>query len=116
MLENKSTPQSRSKLVSFRKPPQSDALRVRALQLQTEIDRLALLLHEVKKQSDRIQAAADAVGDALFSRMEDEIVPATLVVKGKKASTTRTSQSCLRSRTDKVFPLPAESGKQPANI
>lgn len=34
--------------------------------LQDEIDRLALLVNEAKKQSDRIQAAADALGDAVL--------------------------------------------------
>jgi hypothetical protein len=38
-----------------------------AQQLQKEIDKLALLLYEAKKQSDRIQAVADAMGDAVFS-------------------------------------------------
>ena len=33
--------------------------------------RLALLLHEVKKQSDKIEAAADAIGDAILSRLDD---------------------------------------------
>jgi len=36
-----------------------------AQELLQEIDELALLLHEVKKQSERIQAAADAIGDSL---------------------------------------------------
>ncbi len=35
-------------------------------QLQDEIDKLALLVNEAKRQSDRIQAAADALGDAVF--------------------------------------------------
>lgn len=35
-------------------------------QLHDEIDKLALLVNEAKRQSDRIQAAADALGDAVF--------------------------------------------------
>lgn len=36
------------------------------LQLQKEIDKLALLIEEVKKQSDRVQAAADAIADRVL--------------------------------------------------
>jgi hypothetical protein len=35
-------------------------------ELLDEIDNLALLLHEVRKQTDRIEAAADAIGDAIL--------------------------------------------------
>jgi hypothetical protein len=34
-----------------------------------EIDNLALLLHDVRKQMDRIEAAADAIGDAILNRL-----------------------------------------------
>lgn len=36
-----------------------------ALHLRMEIDRLALLLDQVKRQSDQIQAVADAIGHKL---------------------------------------------------
>lgn len=36
------------------------------LQLQQEIDKLALLIEEVKKQSDRVQATADAIADRIL--------------------------------------------------
>jgi hypothetical protein len=39
--------------------------------LQDEIDRLALLVYEAKRQSDRIQAAADALGDAVLIDLEN---------------------------------------------
>jgi hypothetical protein len=35
-------------------------------QLHDEIDKLALLVHEAKIQSDKIQAAADAFGDLML--------------------------------------------------
>jgi hypothetical protein len=38
-------------------------------ELLDEIDNLALLLHEVRKQTDRIEAAADAIGDAILNRL-----------------------------------------------
>ena len=37
------------------------------LQLQKEVDRLAVLLEEVRKQTDRVQTAADAIGDRFLS-------------------------------------------------
>lgn len=37
------------------------------LQLQKEVDRLAVLLDEVKKQTERVQTAADAIGDTFLS-------------------------------------------------
>lgn len=37
------------------------------LQLQKEVDRLAVLLDEVREQSAKVQAAADAIGDKLLS-------------------------------------------------
>jgi hypothetical protein len=43
-------------------------------QLQNEIDKLALLVNEAKRQSDRIQAAADALGDAVFVNFGDEML------------------------------------------
>jgi hypothetical protein len=38
----------------------------RTEELLKEVDSLALLLDEVKRQSEKIQAAADAIGDAVF--------------------------------------------------
>jgi len=35
-------------------------------ELLKEVDSLALLLDEVRRQSEKIQAAADALGDAVF--------------------------------------------------
>ena len=40
-------------------------------QLHDEIDRLALLVNEAKRQSDRIQAAADALGDDVLVNLGD---------------------------------------------
>jgi hypothetical protein len=43
---------------------------IEAEELLNEIDNLALLLHEVKKQTDRIEAAADAIGDSILSHLD----------------------------------------------
>lgn len=46
--------------------PENDKMR-RAEELLREVDSLALLLEEVRRQSARIQAAADAIGDEVFA-------------------------------------------------
>jgi hypothetical protein len=47
----------------------------RLQQLQDEIDKLALLVNQAKLQSDKIQAAADALGDAVLVDLEPGILP-----------------------------------------
>ena len=51
---------------------------VQIQQLQDEIDKLALLVSEAKRQSDRIQAAADALGDAVLGDLDDGFIPLTI--------------------------------------
>ena len=48
----------------------SSTKRTQIQELQREIDKLALLVAEAKKQGERIQAAADALGDPIVSRLE----------------------------------------------
>lgn len=43
-------------------------------QLHEEIDKLALLVNEAKQQSDRIQAAADALGDDVLVNLGDRML------------------------------------------
>ena len=52
-----------SELIVLSRDGNSSALR---LQLQKEIDKLALLIEEVKRQSDRVQATADAIADRIL--------------------------------------------------
>lgn len=70
MFQNKSISgmkdRTRSQLTSSR--------HLQLQQLQHEIDKLALLVNEAKRQSDKIQAAADALGDAVFADLEAAIV------------------------------------------
>ena len=58
------------------RPLKIDAARVTKREdaegLLREIDNLAVLLHEVKKQTDRIEAAADAIGDSILARLDAE--------------------------------------------
>ena len=72
MLENRSNSEMRSKTRSI---PKSTPRHVQVHRLQEEIDKLALLVNEAKRQSDRIQAAADALGDALFDQIDPTILP-----------------------------------------
>jgi hypothetical protein len=44
------------------------------LQLENEIDKLALLMQEVRKQSARVQAAADAIGDRMLLDTTDRLL------------------------------------------
>lgn len=49
---------AKSVLMSIASPELQDS----ALKLRMEVDKLALLLDQVKKQSDRVQEVADAMG------------------------------------------------------
>jgi len=51
--------------------------------LQDEIDKLALLVNEAKRQSDRIQAAADALGDAVLVGFASELSSAASDKRGR---------------------------------
>jgi hypothetical protein len=82
----------------------ADNSRIEAEELLNEIDNLALLLHEVKKQTDRIEAAADAIGDAILSRLDSE--------KTSPMTTGPTRQSALpiQPRTNpRLRTMPARS-------
>ena len=61
----------------------SESSQIDAEQLLDEIDNLAVLLHEVKRQTDRIGAAADAIGDAILSRLD---TGRTAAVSGSRTS------------------------------
>ena len=68
MLQHKGTPDvTEIKVRSANGPAKSAHLQ----QLHDEIDKLALLVNEAKRQSDRIQAAADALGDDVLVNSGD---------------------------------------------
>jgi hypothetical protein len=67
MLQNKLN----SELPEMKVRPSNNPKHAQIRQLQNEIDKLALLVNEAKRQSDRIQAAADALGDAFVLQFED---------------------------------------------
>jgi len=68
MLQNK---QMSSDTAEMKVRPGTNPRNAQIRQLQDEIDKLALLVNEAKRQSDRIQAAADALGDAVLIQFED---------------------------------------------
>ena len=67
MLQNKASLEMPAMNV---KPGKSFNREAKLQQLQDEIDKLALLVNQAKRQSDRIQAAADALGDAVLLKLE----------------------------------------------
>lgn len=71
MLEHKSIPDNKLRM----RPSSPNPKNVRLQQLQDEIDKLALLVNEAKRQSDKIQAAADALGDSVFAELDGGIMP-----------------------------------------
>ncbi|HVN19041.1 MAG TPA: hypothetical protein VMU05_09725 [Dongiaceae bacterium] len=70
-----------------------------AEQLLNEIDNLALLLHEVRKQTDRIEAAADAIGDAVLSHLPVTLHRATDSPNARKAVSIMQIKSSPQPRT-----------------
>lgn len=82
----------------------SGARSARVQQFQDEIDKLAVLLAEVKRQGERIQAAADALGEAVLDHEAGSI--------GSRNSSKLESMAAKarsRSKVDKTFPLSAET-------
>ena len=77
----------------------------RAQELLQEVDSLALLLDEVKKQSEKIQAAADAIGDEFLTsfRTHQGSAP-TAPPPGKRQGVTG-PKLVSRSRSDGAFPV-----------
>jgi hypothetical protein len=84
MLEHKSISDSKEKM----RPSAPTAKNFRLQQLQDEIDKLALLVNEAKRQSDKIQAAADALGDSVFGELESSMV--TMLGSEKRSRSRKT--------------------------
>lgn len=82
MLENKVSTEQK-----MNPRPTSHIRNEHLQQLQDEIDKLALLVAEAKRQSDRIQAAADAVGEAAFEDASATILPFALPDKRQRRKT-----------------------------
>jgi hypothetical protein len=61
MSESRHNSENKNKRV-FKSSPNNGLRQAQGHQLQREIDKLALLLYQTKKQSDKVQAVADAMG------------------------------------------------------
>lgn len=80
MLQNKVN----SDVTEMKMRPDLNPKEAQIRQLQEEIDKLALLVNEAKRQSDRIQQAADALGDAVVIRFEERnLTPAVNDKRGR---------------------------------
>ncbi len=103
--------ESKNKRV-FKSSSSNNVRQAQARQLLKEIDKLALLLYETKRQSDRVQAIADAMGDAILGNLEEQLA----ALGGRKKPTSVSSKAAgLRSRTDKTSEVLSKSPElQPA--
>lgn len=72
--------------------------RMEAEELLNEIDNLAILLHEVKKQTDRIEAAADAIGEAILSHLRTDRAPLANLRTRRRSSLLMQSKANVRLR------------------
>ena len=79
--------------------PEEGARREQAELLLNEIDNLAVLLHEVKKQTERIEAAADAIGDAVLSHLDVSAEPSVRPHAPRKTATVMPIRTAARLRT-----------------
>jgi len=70
MSESRSRTEARNKIFVLKSYSNPTVKRAQVQQLQKELDSLALLLDQVIKQTDRVAAAADAIGDALIGDLE----------------------------------------------
>jgi len=77
-----------------------------AEELLDEIDNLALLLHEVRRQTDRIEAAADAIGDAILNRLDTSRATSTSVSRTSRRTLSIQPKTSTRPRT--LLPRAAE--------
>jgi hypothetical protein len=105
--KNKMAEKYRSELKNKRRyagGADSGASSARVQQLQDEIDKLALLLAEVKRQSDWVQAAADALGEAVLDREAT-----SLTSRNGSKPESAAAQARTRSKDDGTFPLSAET-------
>lgn len=70
MSETRSRSEDKKKIIVLKSCSNPSIKRARAEQLQKELDSLALLLEQVKKQADKVGAAADALGEAVIGNLD----------------------------------------------
>ncbi len=84
--------------ITLLKSAEATGTGMEAEELLDEIDNLALLLHEVKQQTDRIEAAADAIGDAILNQLRSDRASSS-VTRTPKRSVAVQPKSSPRLRT-----------------
>ncbi len=81
--------------------------RAQAEQLQKELDSLALLLSEVKKQTEKVEAAADAIGDSLLIHLEAAAAGAREATGPKRVRNNRPGKGIPPETSASVVAKPA---------
>jgi hypothetical protein len=115
MLESKSD--TKNKMVLLRSTSTSRVRETQIQRLHDEIDKLALLVHEAKKQSDKIQAAADAFGDLILFDTESAGASNHNGHDGKYETRLKSSTKAKpRTRANKNLRMPAESMELPGAL
>ncbi len=105
MSENQAKSERKNKVIMLKNYSNPNIRRAQAQQLQRELDSLALLLEQVKKQTDRVGAAADAIGDALLGALE----PAAVVHHAKATRRKVDSLSLAIRPKESAWTLPEQS-------
>ena len=115
MLESKSG--AKNRIALLRSTSASSIRGTQIQRLQHEIDKLALLVHEAKKQSDRIQAAADAFGDLILLDEEDAGASNLTRPDGRYEATPKSSNPPKsRTRAGRSLRVPAEAAELPGAL
>lgn len=104
MADNKHSSEGKNKVLLLKSPRSSFVTRAQANQLQKELDQLALLLDEVKRQTEKVEAAADAIGDALISQLQVVADEKDRQKAGSRPDTRTNSRRVLRSFPDPMRP------------
>ena len=100
MADNKRNSDGKQQGLLVTSAPSPLVSRAQADHLQKELDHLALLLDEVKRQTEKVEAAADAIGDTLISQLN---VVAEGKSRGKDGAKTSTRRA-LRSIVEPIRP------------
>ena len=100
MAADKRNSDGMNKTFLVKSAPRPPASRTQADHLQKELDHLALLLDEVKRQTEKVEAAADAIGDTLTGQLN---VVAKAKSRPKDGAKTR-SRRALRSIPEPIRP------------
>jgi hypothetical protein len=97
MIDNKRNSDGKNRAFPAKSALRPIISRAQADHLQKELDHLALLLDEVKRQTEKVEAAADAIGDALISQLYAATEEKSLRKDGSQTGAKTGSRRLLRS-------------------